>query len=347
MKPGGSEQMRFEGANHRVGLHRFRMWLSGRRDRFAAAAGFALLLVNSGCATRPFHPADVVLPDAHAGGSALAVHPNETLFASGGWAGWVRLWSLPEGDAQRSWRAHAGEVKGLVFPAGGERLISAGYDGRIVIWSLEGEPLHQVQSVRPLTAFAADNRSGQLATGHGTGEVHLWRMADLTELAGYSGPDSAVWSIALDGQRGNLAAGFSDRSVEVRRATGEPLALPRPPSAARSLAFSPDGERLYGAGWFHLYRWALAEPRLQIISTEHRGIITDISFGPQADYIASISRQTDSAVLLVDPESGATLRRLQPHDLCGAAVNVSPSGSFLISTSDDASVRIWRLDQGP
>jgi len=114
---------------------------------------------------------------------------------------------------------------------------------------------------------------------------------------------------------------------------------------AWTLAFSPDGARLYGAGWFRLLRWRLDTDELQVMSTEHGGIIRSIQFGPDGDYLASISRQTDSAVLFLDPEDGHVLRRFQRHDLCGGYVTVSANGRALATTSDDASVRLYDLTE--
>ncbi len=80
--------------------------------------------------------------------------------------------------------------------------------------------------------------------------------------------------------------------------------------------------------------------------TGHLGIINSLHVLPD-DRLATISRQTDSAVLILDPESGATLRRIGQHDLCGTAVTASTDGRVLVSTSDDATVRIWRLNGEP
>ncbi|KHF25060.1 hypothetical protein JV46_05020 [Solemya velum gill symbiont] len=71
---------------------------------------------------------------------------------------------------------------------------------------------------------------------------------------------------------------------------------------------------------------------------------TEIQFGPNGDYLATISRQTDSAVLFLNPDSGQAMRRFQKHDLCGGALAVSPDGRYLSTTSDDASVRFYNLD---
>ena len=74
------------------------------------------------------------------------------------------------------------------------------------------------------------------------------------------------------------------------------------------------------------------------------GIIKSIQFTDGGSELASISRQTDSSVYFLDPDTGAVTRRFQQHELCGAAVAVSDNGRYLATTSDDASVRIWKLE---
>ena len=61
------------------------------------------------------------------------------------------------------------------------------------------------------------------------------------------------------------------------------------------------------------------------------------------DELATISRQTDRSVYLLDPKSGEVIRKFRQHELCGAAVAVSGDGRYLGTTSDDASVRIYDL----
>jgi WD40 repeat protein len=98
-----------------------------------------------------------------------------------------------------------------------------------------------------------------------------------------------------------------------------------------------------GGGWFRLFRWELHDASVSVVPTRHRGIIRSIGYLPGSHLLASISRQTDSAVYLLDPETGAVVRRFRPHDLCGASIALSPDGHYLATTSDDASVRIWDL----
>jgi WD40 repeat protein len=117
-----------------------------------------------------------------------------------------------------------------------------------------------------------------------------------------------------------------------------------PATDAWALAFSPDGTMLYGGSWFRLLRWNLATAELTSLATEHHGLIRSLQFGPNGRYLASISRQTDSAVLFLEPATGKVLDRFAKHDLCGAYIAISADGHFLATTSNDATVRIWNLE---
>ena len=100
-----------------------------------------------------------------------------------------------------------------------------------------------------------------------------------------------------------------------------------------------------GSGWFNLFRWRFPQADMQILPTPHHGIVKSLSFQRDGRTLASIGRQTDSAVYLLDAATGAAVRRFQPHELCGTFVRLSPGGRYLASTSDDANVYIWDLQQ--
>ena len=93
-----------------------------------------------------------------------------------------------------------------------------------------------------------------------------------------------------------------------------------------------------------MFRWDLQTGALTSLPTEHHGLIRSLQMSPDGAYIASISRQTDSNVLFLDPNKGEVTRRFDKHDLCGAYVAVSPDGQFLASTSDDATIKLWNLN---
>lgn len=299
----------------------------------------------AGCVSQPERPADIVIRDAHSGGSTLAVDAESRVVASGGWSGWVRLWRIDDGAALAAWKANEDSVNGILFLNGGERLLTLGYDGRMAYWRPDGQLISSQSAGSPVTAFAAAPAADRMLSGHADGRVRLWTL-DGRMLDEWRPHDDALRAVAVrpDGQ--TLASSGQDGKVMLWSAEAEPRALAAPPSDARTLAFSPDGSALYGGGWFRLFRWSLPTGKLAVLATDHRGIINSLGFLPDGR-LASISRQTDSAVLLLNPDDGSTLERLQRHDLCGVGVAPSPDGRHLVTTSDDASVRIWHLDPAP
>ncbi|NNJ93570.1 MAG: WD40 repeat domain-containing protein [Halobacteria archaeon] len=306
-----------------------------------------MLLSMVACSMRPVGEAPAIInAQAHSGGSVVAFSPSGDLLASGGWEGTVRLWRMPDGSPGHAWQAHADTVNGMVFTDAGQRLVTAGFDRRIATWSINGQLLGQVESPAPITHMTALEPADRLLTGHADGSVRLWRLSDFSRLQTQVLHRGSVKTVAIAPGGERYASSGSDGAVFTWSEHAPVRRLEDPPTDAWTLAFSPDGQWLMGGSWFRLYRWQLADTTLQTLPTRHRGIIRSIKYLPDGATLASISRQTDSAVYFLDPVTGATLRRFQRHDLCGADISVSADGRYLATTSDDATVRIWDLGAG-
>ena len=185
--------------------------------------------------------------------------------------------------------------------------------------------------------------SGRIITGHADGSVRIWRLSDFSLLQTRELHDGVVRAVAIDPLRQHYASSGADGAVFVFDESGPARPLESPPLDAWTLAFSPDGQSLYGGGWFRLFRWRLSDGAVESLSTRHHGIIRSIQFVNGGNELATISRQTDRSVYFLDPQSGEITRKFRQHELCGAAVAVSGDGRYLGTTSDDASVRIYDL----
>lgn len=319
-----------------------------RRHRrpFATVAALPVLLTLlflAACQSVPREPPTTVIEDAHGGGAVLAIDPAGRRVASGGWSGWLRIWRLEDGRQLTQWRAHRGTVNGLVW-LDERHLLSAGHDGRIVLWSVEGQSLRQWSTDSPVSAFDWHRASDRFASGHNDGSVRLWALNQAAPLKRIAAHRRRVRAVTFSPDGRQLASSGEDGQVALIDDDGLGY-LPPPSSDARELLFSVDGTTLYGSGWFRLFRWRLAERGLDELPTEHHGIINDLKWVPGQHILASISRQTDSAVLWLDPDNGRTLRRFEKHRLCGTRISFSSDGRYQASTSDDASIRIWRLEK--
>lgn len=305
----------------------------------------ALLLVLSACASTDIAP-NVVVDSAHYNqGHVLAFSDAADVLASGGSDGFIRLWRLPDGTLAGGWRAHGESVYGLAFLQRDRALISAGYDGRLAVWQRDGRLKRERLTPSPITAFALDEARDIVLTGHEDGRVRQWRLADLAPATEWTLHRDYVRAVTLHRATDRFASSGADGQVFVWRAHETPRALAAPPTDARDLVFLPDGKHLLGGGWFKLFRWEVASGALKVLPTEHGGIVVSLHLGTDGRTLASISRQLDSAVYFLDPETGATVRRFQRHELCGEYVRLSANGRYLATTADDASVRIWDLTE--
>jgi len=303
----------------------------------------AIWLVNA-CAVRPLaEPPAVIHADAHNGGTVVGFSHSGELLASGGWEGAIQLWQMPGGAPLQRWQAHSDSVNGVAFSVDDALLITAGYDGELVAWTLDGKAVRRVTTAAPVTHMVANPVLDRVLTGHSDGSVRLWRFSDFALLSEQQLHHGRVKAVAIDPRMRRYASSGSDGNVYVWSETGETVELPAPPTDAWSLVFSPGGRQLFGGTWFRLLRWDLENHALTVLPTEHHGIIRAIQFSASGDELASISRQTDSSVYFLDPETAGVTRRFQQHDLCGAAITTSRDGRYLATTSDDASVRIWDL----
>jgi len=301
------------------------------------------MLGLSSCASPPRFPANVILRDAHNNGYTLAFDSRSETLASGGSEGRIRLWHLPDGMELSGWKAHTDSLQGLVFLDHDRELLSTAYDGTLARWTRDGTLLKRVKTPAPVTSMAANEAADLIVTGHSDGHVRLWRLADLSLMHDLHPHHGKVRAVAYHAATNQFASSGTDGRVYYWRAREEPRPLPSPPTDAQDLAFAPDGTILMGSGWFNLFRWQLDNGALRVLPTPHHGIVKSISFSRDGRTLASIGRQTDSAVYLLDARTGIVLKRFQPHELCGSFVRLSPDGRYLASTSDDASVFIWDL----
>jgi WD40 repeat protein len=257
----------------------------------------------------------------------------------------VRVWNVSANREERRWRAHSDSIHGLAALADG-RVLSASHDASLALWTPDGTLLARVHSDSPILDLDVAEGEGLLHTAHRDGTVRAWRVDGLRAVDRVRLHRGRVRAVAFHAPSGRLASSGSDGEVYVWRDGETPRRLTPPPTDARDLVFTRDGETLLGAGWFKLFRWRLADGSLEVVPTPHRGIIASLALAPDGR-LASISRQTDSAVYLSNPATEGNWLRLAPHELCGTYVRLSPDGRFLASTSDDATVQVWDLHALP
>lgn len=288
-----------------------------------------------------------VVEDVHSSGSLVAVdRAGSPLAVSAGLEGTLALWDLQKGATLSAWKGHQGTVNGLALWSHGGRIVSASWDGTLAAWDLKGRLIRRVETGAPVTAMAAGDELSVIWTGHEDGTLRRWDGNLELRQQKRLPRGRRITALAMSGDRLAVADHGGGLWLYPDPGTSNPGSLASLPAYLRTLVFRPGGAELYGGSWFYLYRWNLESGEMRRMSTPHNGIIAGLAWSPSRNELVSISRQTDSSVLALDPATGSLRSNFGKHDLCGASIAVTGDGRYLITTSDDASVRIWKLPPG-
>jgi WD40 repeat protein len=304
-------------------------------------------LLLGGCAgLQPAQPPDLAIPDSHLFGvTRLAFDPSGERIASAGFKGDLAVWEVPGGGGISRLKRHRSPVRGLIWLDHG-RLLSAEEAGTLVISGLSDNRLiAKRETTTGLTSLAYLAQGRLILAGYANGQVRAFAYPGLEPVRQLEFGAEIV-ALATDHAGTRLALSTDDRQVRLLdRTLAEIRRLESPPRTALELRFSPDDRELAAGAWYNLFYWDLATGRLRIQQTEHWGAVTSLDYHPDGERLVSLGRHTDANLRLVTADEGTVLRRLQGHRLCGAAVRFSPDGRYVVSGSDDESIRLYDLSK--
>jgi WD40 repeat protein len=111
-----------------------------------------------------------------------------------------------------------------------------------------------------------------------------------------------------------------------------------------SVAFSPDWRTLAsGSADETIKLWDIASGLELRTLTGHSDHVSSVAVSPDGRTLASGGHKT---IKLFDVASGRELRNLAGHTNWANSVAFSPDEQFVVSASDDGSIRIWTLASG-
>jgi WD40 repeat protein/serine/threonine protein kinase len=360
---------------YRVPVETFALAFSPDSKLLAAVSGIDVLLVDAATGK------EVLTLRGHTGRvDTLAWAPGGQFLASAGADLTARVWNVKTGREHRIFRGHTGRVYSLAYHPEGHRLVTGDESGVLKVWNADRhQRVLELQSTRSdkSVAFTADG--GQVRTVDPTG----FRGWDVTtsekvlnkpvRLVRHSEYPLRYLALSPDGR---FCAGPDpkDRTTLVvwDVATGERLrTLTGHRTGVRSVAFSPDGQRLAcatgvyrGAEPHELVLWALPEPgrgepsrtdlpcacpvQSVAFSADGRWLVA----GERGTYVAGAEARDDKwldgHLSIWDTTTGQQLRRWAAHAGPVQSVAIDPTGRWIASgeRARNGVVRIWDAETG-
>ena len=258
-------------------------------------------------------------------------------------------WQLPEGATARIGK---GIIQDITYSPDGTRLAVATTIG---VWLYDARTFQEVALIprRLLTAMAFSPDGRMLATASHGAPIQIWSAHSGQSLATFTGYVSDVNALAYSPDGETLAVADAAEILLWNAKTGKQHAVLQ--GAAKTIAFSPDGNTLLSVGWDKTIRhWDAGTGEALDVTEIKLGDISDIAFSPDRTLLAS----TESNVDIIEWWAVRTGQRqavLKGHERRVTSIQFSPDSRLFASagsrwddvvSEDVGEIRVWNAYTG-
>lgn len=292
---------------------------------------------------------------------SIAFSRDGTRFATAGDDRIVRLWDATTFQMIRELRGHGAEVYSVDFSADNKVFASTGFDGTVRLWDLRsGEPLHvfRTESARGAVrqfgvAFYPGSDSAYVDSVGADGQVWIWdvrrKRLDRKRASHADSSDTVIRTISFSPRAdGEFLAGGFDGTVRQFLSNGRVQSLKAHTGKVLQVAYAPGGDRFATAGVDTAATLKIWSPDRRLIRSldGHKGYVVSVAWSKDGRLLASGGGALDRTVRVWDGQSGRPLHLFAGHAADIEGVAFHPNGKWVLSVSEDKTIKVWSLGNG-
>jgi len=295
---------------------------------------------------------------AHVNGVfSAAISPGADLAATGGCAvmdevckrGEIKVWSMPGLETVLRMEGHDNSVSALAFTPDGKRLVSGGWDGRLIMWDLEtGDTVRSYRRMSGWVSTVTISPGGEyLLAGSDSGEAKAWDLetgSAVMDFSGHAGGFIAM-DVSTDGKHA-VTAGEDGIIILWSMETGtDDWVFGGHDGWVRAVDISDDGDLVISGGRDNTVRvWSVRTGDMLSVLEGHADDVTFVRFMPDGDY--AVSAGEDGRVIVWDIGAEKMDASFMSHKDKVTAAALAKSGGKMATGSSSGQLRLWDLGAG-